>query len=425
MVGDGGWALKIGAGDVVSAAATAAVLGAIGWGVWVFLTPPAELDRAAVHALAAAKRFDEAEAAVAAYLKSRPDDPSAHFLAAQIALDRPEAGADAARRALGHLDRSRPDDARKAALVELYRGKAEFHLARLDQAERSWTRALALDPAVPEATWGLLELYYLQGRPADARRLALKQHAVEPDPGDRVKLLLELVREDYKRIVPAAVVQWFEPKVRQNPTDLHARVALGRGLVLDSKIDEGLALLRAAVADHPDDPDAWDALLSGLDDAGAPVEALAEALGRLPKGLADRPRFARHLGRLAQERRDWTKAVAHYRVAAADDPGDARLQYRFARALRNSGATAEADRIDNRYQIAQAVAKDLKPLYELADAEKDLGTRPNPELYRRLGDLRERMGRRDEAAAWYRLVLRTAPDDPESLAALRRLEESP
>jgi tetratricopeptide (TPR) repeat protein len=413
--------MRVKPGDLLAAAAGVVVVGAVAWGTWRMLASVPVLDRRAVDALLAARRYDQAEAAVNAYLKLRPDDDAARFLAAKVILDRPSPDEAAARRALGHLDAMRPATRKQSALVALYRGKAEFFLARFDDAERSWETALALDPTVPEAAWGLLELYYLEGRAEDARRLALKQFEVEPDPRDRVRLLLELVREDYKRLAPGSIVQLFEPKVRQNPTDLHATLGLGRGLVLDSKIDEGLALLRQAVADHPDAPEAWDALLTGLDDAGAPAEALTEALGRLPATMAGMPRFAKHFGRVAQEQRDWKAAVRHYRLACATEPGDARLRYRLARALRNAGDVAEAERIDREHQRTVAATQNLKALYEEADADKSLGARPNLDLYRRLAELRERMGRRDEAAAWHRLILRTAPDDPQSLAALRRL----
>ena len=53
---------------------------------------------------------------------------------------------------------------------------------------------------------------------------------------------------------------------------------------------------------------------------------------------------------------------------------------------------------------------------------RTLGLAPHPDLYHRLADLRERMGRPDEALAWHRLVLRDAPEDSISLAALGRLK---
>ena len=58
-------------------------------------------------------------------------------------------------------------------------------------------------------------------------------------------------------------------------------------------------------------------------------------------------------------------------------------------------------------------------LYYETIAIKTLGLIPHPKLYQRLADLRENMGRIDEARAWHRLVLRDSPGDALSLAALR------
>jgi hypothetical protein len=53
---------------------------------------------------------------------------------------------------------------------------------------------------------------------------------------------------------------------------------------------------------------------------------------------------------------------------------------------------------------------------------KSLDLTPHPELYQRLGNLREKMGRLDEARARHRLVLRDSPDNVLSLAAFERLK---
>jgi hypothetical protein len=63
----------------------------------------------------------------------------------------------------------------------------------------------------------------------------------------------------------------------------------------------------------------------------------------------------------------------------------------------------------------------MRGVYDEAIAVKDIGVTPHSELYHRLADLRERMGRPDEARAWHRLVLRDDPSDAISQAALDRL----
>ena len=113
------------------------------------------------------------------------------MLMAQVALARDD---QKPRRALDHLGRIRGGNGATRAIVRLNEGKAYSAMARYDLAEAAWKEALRLDPRVPEAGWALLGLYYVQGRHADARRLGLALHAVEPDPRDRVQLLLELFR---------------------------------------------------------------------------------------------------------------------------------------------------------------------------------------------------------------------------------------
>jgi tetratricopeptide (TPR) repeat protein len=398
-------------------------LAAAAW--WVFRPRP---DPDSAIPLAEAGRFDEAEAIVRAALKAEPGRPSANLLIAQILLKRPppaegegtEAALARASDALNHLDRISRPPLRMQPLIPLWRGKALFRLGRVDEAEAAWNEALRLDPSSPEAGWGLLEIYYLETRTADARRLAMRLYEVEPDPHDRVQLLLELVRQDAQPPAPGSLVQWFEPVVGRNPEELGPSLALGLALVRNGDLDRGLDRLHRAVEEHPASPSAWEAWLAGLDDAGE-IDELGQALGRLPAKLAAEPRFARFRGRFAQERQDWAGAAREFRRALQADPFDPKLRYRLSRALRQIGATAEAEPLDRSYQTYQAALSEVRPLYEEANAIKTLGVEPHPQLYRRLADLRERMSLRDEARAWYQLALNEQPNDPVSRAAIERL----
>lgn len=410
------WVLPVGA--------AAATIG-FAWLVWVWIRPRPSLVRAA--SLAAGHRFDEAEAEVRWLLREQPQRTESHLLMAQVILERSKAqpppgerpDPKAAHDALDHLRQIRTTNRAVAAQALLARGNAELRLGRLDAAEASWTEALRLDPTIPEAGWSLLELYYLEGRGEEARRLALRLHEVEPDPRDRVQLLLELVRQDAQPPAPGSLVAWFEPIVRQNPGEIRASLALGLAHIHVGEVDRGLELLGRVVEAHPSRPEAWDAWLTGLDDAGQ-IETLAKVVDRLPAALAGSPRSARHNARVDQERGDWKAAAAGYRRALAAEPHDQRLEYRLSRALRNVGETAEADRLERLHRDYTAAVGEARSLYDQANAEKTLGARPHPVLYRRIAELRERMGLREEAIAWYRLALRDR-DDPAVLEAIERL----
>ena len=86
-----------------------------------------------------------------------------------------------------------------------------------------------------------------------------------------------------------------------------------------SQVDRGLDVLRGAVRRHPESPDAWDAWLTGLDDAGQ-LELMEQGMARLPPALADLDRFARHRARVAQERADWEAAARDYRAPGRPPP---------------------------------------------------------------------------------------------------------
>jgi hypothetical protein len=98
------------------------------------------------------------------------------------------------------------------------------------------------------------------------------------------------------------------------------------------------------------------------------------------------------------------------------------ILYRLSRALRFAGDKAESDRVDQVLSTFQTSFKQIRAVVEEALALKTLGLEPRPELYQRLADLRERMGRLDEARAWHRLVLRDSPNEAVSVAALERLK---
>jgi tetratricopeptide (TPR) repeat protein len=378
--------------------------------------PVATLD--GLSPLIAARRWDDAERRLADYLRAHPRDVRANLLMAQVALARDVPKPE---RALHHLDRIDGGDVRIRTTVLLHRGKALSELGRNDEAEAAWKGALRLDPTAPEVGWNLLGLYYVQGRRNEAHRLAMELHAVEPDPRDRVQLLLELVRQDAKPIGPDSLIRTLEPIVRARPADRHTAIALGLALVRNSRADEGLAILRGLVDRHPEDEDARLGLLLGLDEARRPAD-LVEVLAGLPRALADDSRFQRYRAAVAQERGDWGAAATGYLRAWQADPSDFQVLYRLSRALRAAGRSEEAGRFDAAVRGAQRAREDVLALYEEANAVKDLGTAPHPELYRRLADLRERTGRPDEALAWHRLALRDRPDDPISRAAVARLD---
>jgi tetratricopeptide (TPR) repeat protein len=290
-----------------------------------------------------------------------------------------------------------------------------------------------------------MDLLDKEGRTDEAHRLGMRVQEIEPNPIDRVRLLLEVSRMDIEKVAPGSQVQLFEPLARQHPEHLPLVLSAGLALVRDSRGEAGVELLSGALRGHPDSAEAWDAWLIGLYDASQ-FDRFEEEFARLPRAIADDPRFAKHEGKLAQNARDWPRAVRAYRRAYEFDPSDQAILYRYWFVLRQAGDREGFARIDGVYQDYKEAYRQLrgtafelgpaseKPaakaeelgaqrgLYYEVIATPTLGVVPQPELYHRLADLRERMGRRDEARAWHLLVLRDRPGDAVSLAALERLK---
>jgi tetratricopeptide (TPR) repeat protein len=393
--------------------------------VWLLAGRTASRDRSApdlrgIRRLAVAGRYDLAMERVETWLDADPGNGALRVLAAQLALDGPSPQPE---RALAYLEPFRSPDPSVTAHARLAEGKALYALHRYEPAETRWLEALRRDPRVPEAAWALLDLYYLEGRSDEARALALRQHAIEPDPHDRVQFLLEVVRQDAEPPESASVVARFTPVVRANPEDRHATLALGRAMVRSSRAEEGLAVLEGLVRRWPGSLDGWEALLAALDDAGRPARMAAAWAALEPRWRGD-DRLARHEGTVAQARGDWAGAARAYRRAWSARPDDVTSAYRLARVLHARGLHDRAAACDRFVRGAQSARSELPGLYREADAVKDLGLRPHPRLYQRLADNRERLGRRDEARAWHDLVLRDAPDDPRSARARERLQSA-
>jgi tetratricopeptide (TPR) repeat protein len=399
------------------------------WASWAYLRPLPDLSHAAE--LAQGHFFDEAEALVQSYLQRVPSSNEARMLAAQIVLERPVPSVAEgqlqdpapALAALEHLRAIKPGTPYLAALAELYRGKAEYRLGHLDAAEAAWTAALEHDPRIPEAGWHLLEIYYLQGRAQEARELALRLHAIEPDRRDQVQYLLELLRQDVQPPAPASIVRLFQPIVDHDPAAVRGRITLAIALGRTSAVEQGLEVLRPLLEKSPGDPDVWEAWLTVLEEGGE-VDRLIAAMGQIPSELAGSPQFARHLARTAQEKGNWKEAAKGYRVAVRFTPADQSLRYRLIRALRSCGDNKEANRLDKAYAAYLAAKKEAQSIYDEANAIKSLGQRPDPARFQKIANLREQMGLKEEALAWHRLVLRDDKTNALSLAKVKQLQES-
>ncbi len=360
--------------------------------------------------LLAAGQFQAAEQQLTDYLDAYPGEESARILLARASVDRPDAKPEFA---LAQLEGLEPAEQRRAAQVRAIRGQAYFHQRRFDRAEAAWLDALGLDPAIAEVGWGLLNVYSMQGRFDDSRKLALRLYPHEPDAHDRLQLLLQMIRHDAHAMALGPLVHQLEPVVQAHPDEIATSLALGTVLVQVGRGAEGLDLLRKMVQEHPDRPEPWVHLAEVLVDSGQPDE-LAKLIAQAPASARDLPRVLSARAWLAMQRQQWPEAADLGLAAFARRSDDPTIAYRLKIALDRAGRKDDLARLGPRLQAAAEVKDKLCVLYDRLDAGpevvqggppealKHLGQGPPSESYRQLAAILREVGRTEEADLWDR-----------------------
>ena len=349
----------------------------------------------------AAGQYRAAEDQLRAYLASWPGDEPARLMLARVLIARAEPDPVAALRLVEEL---LPADAHRAAIARGIEGDAHFWSGRYDRAEPAWLEALRLEPTLPEVGWKLLNVYALQGRDEDSRRLALRLFDGEPDGRDRVQLLLQLIRHDGHPIEAGSIVHALEPIVKANPGDFRSATALGLAMIGCGRADEGLDLLRRAVQAHQDDLAARSAYFDALIATGG-LEELTRAVEELPRSLADSPRFEVARGWLAAQSGDLDAAARAYRRALDVRPTPAALGYtalahRFKGVLRQARRSADLTELEPRLEAIINFPVVVRGFFDQLAERTDLGPRSHPDEFARLAEVLARVGRDEEARAW-------------------------
>ena len=144
--------------------------------------------------------------------------------------------------------------------------------------------------------------------------------------------------------------------------------------------------------------------MTGLGIANQSQE-FADVFSRLPHTLAADPRFAKHQGRLHQEAGRWSNAAHSYQrpgITSPITPSD----IVFA-AHSSSPARLKKPRTGTGSSWTTAAQfKEVRGIAGQVNAALNEGRIPEPGLCQHIANLRERMGRVEEARAWQQL----APD---------------
>jgi tetratricopeptide (TPR) repeat protein len=313
-----------------------------------------------------------------------------------------------------------PDSSSFAAQARFLEGRSLWKMNRWQAAEEAWQRALELDPLVPEAVSGLLDLYFVEQRSAEAERLCVHHYPIEPDPHDRTLLLLELVRQDAEQLNPGDAARLLEPIVTLEPENYHAVRVLGRCYVQLGRVSEGLALVKRAIGMRPEDTEAWFTLVWCLSEGGS--DRLGGVWDRLPAGALDEARFLRCRGIWAEASGDPDEARRACESALARDPYDRKAHYQLARLLRRGGETVAAEQHEAATQRLDDARELLGACYTQARQQQD---EPAPELCDEFRRLCHVLGRTAQADLWAQEAERRGAAKPPETARDTRRSASP
>jgi tetratricopeptide (TPR) repeat protein len=345
-------------------------------------------------------------------------------------------------RAREHLDRYlalRPDDAHAHLLAARAARRMRDYPAAREHLRRCRERGGPTEPIVVEEALAEVQR-------GDEQPVAFLRERAKRDDDLALVILEVLIQHDLDTYQLRAALDGFTRYLAHRPDDLQA--LLGRGYVWERLLSfpDAVEDYRAAVAAHPDNPQARLKLAETLLIAGTPDEAVthfrwlaerwptrvevrlglarcsrrlgdpAEAAKQLDAILAEAPEHGEVLwerGELELEQGRAPEAEPLLRRAALRLPHDRRVHYSLARCLLRLDRKAEAEEVNAR--VAQLDA-DVRRLGEIAQKVIE---RPNDAALRCEGGLLFlRNGEREQGIRWLQLALRIDPECEPARAAL-------
>jgi tetratricopeptide (TPR) repeat protein len=240
----------------------------------------------------------------------------------------------------------------RAAADDLVREGLTHHQAgRLDDADRLYAQALALDPGHADALnlSGLLALQ--SGRASDAAaRIASAVRRQPKNWGFRANLasaLLDL--QDFDGALEA-----FRMAARLNPDEPQLQIAAANCLALRGDFAGAESQLRKVVRRYPGAASGWFNLGNAVRDQGR-LEEAAKIFTRAVQLAPDNPDAQTNLGSVLHQLQRFDEALEHYRAAIRLQPLAPQAHCNLASALidvgrfeEGEGAAREALRIDPR-----------------------------------------------------------------------------
>jgi predicted Zn-dependent protease len=385
----------------------AALLGWAGYrGSWYFV--------ARAHYRAAQQALDrhewsQARSQLQACLRTWPDKPAVHLLAARAArrLERLEEAKE-------HLDACERLQGGESRATEVERALLRVHRGDLAAVE-GWlrTRVAEDDPDTVEILDILSTALILDYRAAEAHQCLDELLRRQPDNFD---ILLRHALTAQAQAWYSVAVESLQKAVDLRPEADGARLSLAQNLVTLGRYGDALPHLTSLRERQPDEPDVLLTLarcLAGQGQQNQAVELLDQLLARQPDNyaaLGERGWLCVELDRPAE-------GESYLRRAQALAPPDQALLIRFSDCLRLLGKDEEARRYREEADRLRA-----DTLQALSLTKRIREESPNdPDLCHELGCILLRLGKQSDALRFFQKALKANPNHRpthESLTAL-------
>jgi tetratricopeptide (TPR) repeat protein len=390
------WLLLAGLGTLALA-----LLGAFAW--WRSLPPDPSLLTAAGRALEE-KRPDDAFRLAQSYLARAPKSAAARFLAAQGAAQRGRKD-----EALQILAEVPPEDASAEAVsCANLAGTLCLEQGRAWEAERYHRRALVHAPRDVTANRKLVFLLTVEGRRWESRPYLLELVSQRQNTLEEL-IVLGDIWPDYE----------FRPELdrlrKAQPDDPLPLLGLARITAHKQELAEARTMLRQVIQKYPDlvEAHAWLGW-TWIQDRQRAAE-LAGWERELPAAAAEHPMIWLVRGMGAENLGQREAAARCFWEALQRDPNYDLAAYRLTHALETMKQTEAAAIIRRRADVLLELAATLKTVHRDRKNETD--------IFRKVAEKMESLGRLREAWAWYHLIAAHEPTQGWAIGETERLQE--
>ena len=295
-------------------------------------------------------REQEAIARLRRRLAEDPDDNSDRRLLAQLL-----ARADDLRGCVAVLEEV-PDASLFKPEALLRQAQASARLGRAADAVAAYRALIGHPDASPEFVEQALReaavIHQVRDETGELRAITWELHDRLPEER-RLAVLQNFGNLELTRVYPEERIGRLRGYLDADEADWRSRVALGAALIENSDFPAGLAELRRALAEQPDEPQVWRQWLRGLYQVGE-LDTLAGEMEKVPEPLQREADYWRLRAIVAEERGDWPGAADAWLRAIERNPAELQYRRRVTVALRRVG---RADEVAEHVAAAERVEK--------------------------------------------------------------------